>query len=81
MGTYEQNKYTLLRRDGTTTNVTDGDLADQIHPMSLVKMKQIIDQENGNTIHIRRALHKIKEAEKKIYQRAALADFDLCIIF
>ncbi|MFS8024034.1 hypothetical protein Hanom_Chr16g01458501 [Helianthus anomalus] len=81
MGTYEQNKYTLVRKDGNTTTVTDGDLADQIHPLSIVKLKQIIDQQKGNTIHIRRALHSIKEAGKKIYHIAALADFDLCINF
>ncbi|MFS8006836.1 hypothetical protein Hanom_Chr14g01253811 [Helianthus anomalus] len=52
MGTYEQNKYTLVRVDGTPTTVTDGNLADDIHQLSLIKMKQIIDQEKGNTVHI-----------------------------
>ncbi|MFS7953020.1 hypothetical protein Hanom_Chr07g00613761 [Helianthus anomalus] len=71
----------MLRKDGTTTTVTDGDLADQIHPLNIVKMKEITDQQKGNIVHIRRALHSIKEAGKKIYQRATLADFDLCINF
>ncbi|MFS7988153.1 hypothetical protein Hanom_Chr11g01031271 [Helianthus anomalus] len=39
MGTYEQNKYTLLRADGTPTTVTDGDLTDEIYPLSIIKMK------------------------------------------
>ncbi|MFS7987418.1 hypothetical protein Hanom_Chr11g01022441 [Helianthus anomalus] len=32
-------------------------------------------------MHIRRALHNIKEAGRKMYHRATLADFDLCINF
>ncbi|MFS7921279.1 hypothetical protein Hanom_Chr03g00234941 [Helianthus anomalus] len=81
METYEQNKYTLVRKDGTTATVTDANLADQVHPQNIVKMKQIIDQQKGNTMYIRRALHSIKEAGRKLYHRPTLADFDLCINF
>ncbi|MFS7917361.1 hypothetical protein Hanom_Chr03g00188121 [Helianthus anomalus] len=50
MGTYGQNKYTLVREDETLTTVTHGDLADDIHPLSLIKLKQLIDKEKGNTV-------------------------------
>ncbi|MFS8003643.1 hypothetical protein Hanom_Chr13g01216321 [Helianthus anomalus] len=61
LGTYGQNKYTLIREDRTPTIVTDKD--------------------KSNSIMIRRALDSIKDAGEKIYQRAALTDFDLCINF
>ncbi|MFS7888757.1 hypothetical protein Hanom_Chr00s000002g01598821 [Helianthus anomalus] len=81
MGTYEQNRYTLIRKDGCTTTILDADLADELHPLDIVKMKQIIDQAKGNIKYNRRALHSIIEVGRKAYQRAALADFDLCINF
>ncbi|MFS7916857.1 hypothetical protein Hanom_Chr03g00182281 [Helianthus anomalus] len=81
MGTYEQYKYTLVRKDGSTTTITDAILADQVHPLNIVKMKQIIDQQKGNSRYNRRALHSISKEGRKVYHRAALADFDLCINF
>ncbi|MFS8019138.1 hypothetical protein Hanom_Chr15g01400311 [Helianthus anomalus] len=61
MGTYEQNKYTLIRKYGSTTTVLDANLADQLHPLDIIKMKHIIDQEKGNTRYNRRALYNISE--------------------
>ncbi|KAF5794716.1 hypothetical protein HanXRQr2_Chr08g0331281 [Helianthus annuus] len=81
LGTYGQNKYTLIREDRSETIVTDGDMADDIHPLGLVKLKQIIDKDKSNSVVIRRALDSIKNAGEKLYQRAALTDFDLCINF
>ncbi|MFS7991887.1 hypothetical protein Hanom_Chr12g01075881 [Helianthus anomalus] len=49
--------------------------------MDIVKMKNIIDEWKGNSTVIRRALDSLKSAGAKLYQRAALADFDLCINF
>ncbi|MFS7928636.1 hypothetical protein Hanom_Chr04g00323071 [Helianthus anomalus] len=71
----------LAMEDGTPTTVTDGDLADDIHPLSIIKLKQLIDKEKSNTIQIRRALDNIKDVGMKIYQRAALAYYDLCVNF
>ncbi|MFS7936055.1 hypothetical protein Hanom_Chr05g00410921 [Helianthus anomalus] len=81
MGTYEQNKYTMIRKDGRITAVLDANLADELHPLDIIKMKQIVDQEKGNTKYNRRVIHSISEAGRKNYQRAAMADFDLCITF
>ena len=44
-------------------------------------MKNIIDEWKGSSVVIRRALDSLKSAGAKIYKRAALADFDLCINF
>ncbi|MFS8018418.1 hypothetical protein Hanom_Chr15g01391841 [Helianthus anomalus] len=79
LGTYGQNKYTLIREYKTPSILTDGDLTDDIHPLGIVKLKQLIDKEKSNSVVIRRALDK--DAGEKIYQRAALTDFDLCINF
>ncbi|MFS7978267.1 putative AH/BAR domain superfamily protein [Helianthus anomalus] len=81
LGTDGQNKYILIRKDRSSEKVTDGDLADDIHPLGRVKMKQIIDKEKSVSVVIRRALDSIKSAGEKLYKRAALADFDLCINF
>ncbi|MFS7953040.1 hypothetical protein Hanom_Chr07g00613961 [Helianthus anomalus] len=81
LGTGGQNKYTLIRKDNSDTIITDGDLADELHPMSLVKLKQLIDNDRSSAVVIRRALDSIKKVGEKLYQRAALTDFDLCINF
>ncbi|MFS7969023.1 hypothetical protein Hanom_Chr09g00804301 [Helianthus anomalus] len=47
-GKYEQNKYTLLRKYGTKQKITDGDLADQVHPVDIITLKNIYDQDKGN---------------------------------
>ncbi|MFS7944386.1 hypothetical protein Hanom_Chr06g00511511 [Helianthus anomalus] len=44
-------------------------------------MKNIIDKEKSGSVVIRRALDNIKSAEAKLYKRATLAGFDLCINF
>ncbi|MFS8034044.1 hypothetical protein Hanom_Chr17g01576591 [Helianthus anomalus] len=67
LGTYGQNKYTLIREDRTKTIVTDGDLDDDIHPLGLVKLKQLIDKDKSSSVVIRRALDNIKNAGEKIY--------------
>ncbi|MFS7932477.1 hypothetical protein Hanom_Chr04g00368331 [Helianthus anomalus] len=41
----------------------------------------VTDKDKSNSVMIRRALDSIKDAGEKIYQRAALTDFDLCINF
>ena len=56
-------------------------MADKVHPMDIVKMKNIIDEWKGGSVVIRRALDSVKNAGAKLYKRAALADFDLCINF
>ncbi|MFS7997945.1 hypothetical protein Hanom_Chr12g01147951 [Helianthus anomalus] len=81
LGTYGQNKYTLIREDRTPTIVTDGNLADDIHPLGLVKLKQLINKDKSNSVVIRRALDSIKNTGEKIYQRATLTNIDLCINF
>ncbi|MFS7938050.1 hypothetical protein Hanom_Chr05g00434911 [Helianthus anomalus] len=81
LGTGGQHKYTLIRKDNSDTIVTDGDPADDLHPMSLVKLKQLIDNDRSSAVVIRIALDNIKKAGEKLYQRAALTDFDLCINF
>ncbi|MFS7917909.1 hypothetical protein Hanom_Chr03g00194741 [Helianthus anomalus] len=80
MGTYEQNMYFLIRKDGSITTVVDADLADELHPLDIIKMKQLVDKEKGNTKYKRRAIN-IYKAGRKLYQRAALADFDMCMSF
>ncbi|MFS8002348.1 hypothetical protein Hanom_Chr13g01201041 [Helianthus anomalus] len=47
LGIDGQNKYTLIKKDKREEKVTNGDLADDIHPLGLVKMKQIIDKEKS----------------------------------
>ncbi|MFS7997890.1 hypothetical protein Hanom_Chr12g01147321 [Helianthus anomalus] len=81
LGTGGQNKYTLIRKDNSDTIVTDGNLADDLHPMSLVKLKHLIDNDRSSAVVIRRALDSIKKEGEKLYQMAALTDFDLCINF
>ncbi|MFS7913335.1 hypothetical protein Hanom_Chr02g00140641 [Helianthus anomalus] len=81
LGTGGQNKYTLIRKDNNDTIVTDGDLVDDLHPMSLVKLKQLIDNDRSSAVVIRRALDSIKKAGEKLYKRVALTDFDMCINF
>ncbi|MFS8024400.1 hypothetical protein Hanom_Chr16g01462781 [Helianthus anomalus] len=81
LGIGAHNKYTLIRKYNNITIVTNGDLADDIHPMSLVKWKQLIDNDKSSAVVIRRALDSIKKAGEELYQRAALTDFDLCINF
>ncbi|MFS7963048.1 hypothetical protein Hanom_Chr08g00733581 [Helianthus anomalus] len=49
--------------------------------MSLVKLKQLIDNDRSSAVVIRRALDSIKRAREKLYQMVALTDFDLCINF
>ncbi|MFS8023971.1 hypothetical protein Hanom_Chr16g01457811 [Helianthus anomalus] len=44
-------------------------------------MKNIIDEWKGGSVVIRRALDSVKNAGAKLYKRAALTDFDLCINF
>ncbi|KAJ0512122.1 hypothetical protein HanIR_Chr11g0559681 [Helianthus annuus] len=78
-GHYEQNKYTLLRKDGTEERLTDGDLADKLHPMDILFLKKIYDEDKGNTKVIRRALNNISKAAIKLFQRIALSDFALFI--
>ncbi|MFS7975817.1 hypothetical protein Hanom_Chr10g00885151 [Helianthus anomalus] len=81
LGNEGQNKYTLIKKDKNIQKVTDADLDDDVHPMDIVKMKNIIDEFKGNPVVIRRALDSLKCEGAKVYKRAALADFDLCINF
>ncbi|MFS8024394.1 hypothetical protein Hanom_Chr16g01462721 [Helianthus anomalus] len=74
LGTGAHNKYTLIRKYNSNTIVTDGDLADDLHPISLVKLKQLIDNDRSSAVVIRRALDSIKKAGEELYQRVALTD-------
>ncbi|MFS8001365.1 hypothetical protein Hanom_Chr13g01189551 [Helianthus anomalus] len=80
-GNHEQNKYTLLRKDGSEQKITDGGLADLLHPLDIITLKKIYDQDKGNTRFVRRALYSLSKARVKLFERAALSDFDLCINF
>ncbi|MFS7911852.1 hypothetical protein Hanom_Chr02g00122991 [Helianthus anomalus] len=44
-------------------------------------MKQIIDKDKSASVVMRRALDSIKSAGEKLYKRATLTEFDLCINF
>ncbi|MFS8005174.1 hypothetical protein Hanom_Chr13g01234291 [Helianthus anomalus] len=77
-GIHEQNKYTLLRKDGSEQKITDGDL---FHPLDIIMLKKTYDQDKGNTRFIRRSLHSLTKAGVKLFERVALSDFDLCINF
>ncbi|MFS7934863.1 hypothetical protein Hanom_Chr05g00396651 [Helianthus anomalus] len=79
-GTYvHNNKYTLLRENGTEEKVTDGDLVDKLHPLDILFMKDFYEKEKGNTQFIRRALKSISNAGIKLFERVAFSEFDLCI--
>ncbi|MFS7899011.1 hypothetical protein Hanom_Chr00s040237g01774081 [Helianthus anomalus] len=78
-GYFEQNKYTLLRKDGTKQKITDGDLADQLHPLDILFLKKTYDDDKGNNKHVRRALNSISKAGVKLFEMVAFTDFDLCI--
>ncbi|MFS7969018.1 hypothetical protein Hanom_Chr09g00804251 [Helianthus anomalus] len=78
-GKYEQNRYTLLRKDNTEQRITDGNLADQLHPMDIIILKKIYSQDKGNNRFVRRALDSMSKAGVKLFKRVALSDFDLCI--
>ncbi|MFS7988234.1 hypothetical protein Hanom_Chr11g01032271 [Helianthus anomalus] len=78
-GTYLQNRYTLLRENGAEEKVTDGDLADKLHPLDILFTKDHYEKEKGNTKEIRRALKSISNAGVKLFERIAFSDFDLCI--
>ncbi|MFS7904101.1 hypothetical protein Hanom_Chr01g00032031 [Helianthus anomalus] len=80
-GIHEQNKYTLLGKDGNEQRITDGDLADLLHPMDIITLKRINDQDKGNTRFVRRAIDSLSKAGVKLFEKAALSDFDLCINF
>ncbi|MFS8034288.1 hypothetical protein Hanom_Chr17g01579401 [Helianthus anomalus] len=47
-GHYLENSYTLLRQDGTEQKITDGDLADQLHPLDILFLKNHYEAERGN---------------------------------
>ncbi|MFS7947329.1 hypothetical protein Hanom_Chr06g00547071 [Helianthus anomalus] len=79
VGYHEQNKYILMRRDGTKEVVKDGELAYRLHLVDITMMKRSFDKEKGNTKSIRRALHSLSEAGIKLFKRITLTDFDLCI--
>ncbi|MFS8021466.1 hypothetical protein Hanom_Chr16g01427701 [Helianthus anomalus] len=49
MGTYEHNKYSIIRKDGSIKTDVDRDLADELPPLDILKMKQLVDKEKGNT--------------------------------
>ncbi|MFS7936201.1 hypothetical protein Hanom_Chr05g00412711 [Helianthus anomalus] len=78
-GHFVQNRNTLLRQDGSKQKVTDGDLADKLHPLDILFMKKEYEKEKGNTQFYRRALKSISKAGIKLFERIAFADFDLCI--
>ncbi|MFS8034616.1 hypothetical protein Hanom_Chr17g01583221 [Helianthus anomalus] len=78
-GHYVQNKYILLRQDGTEQKVTDGDLADHLHPLDILLMRNHYEKERGNNQFVRRALKNISKAGIKLFERIVFADFDLYI--
>ncbi|MFS7995460.1 hypothetical protein Hanom_Chr12g01118161 [Helianthus anomalus] len=78
-GKYEQNRYTFRRKDGSEQKITYRDLADQLHPMDLITLKKIYDQDKGNNRFVRRALDSISKAGVKLFEKVALSDFDMCI--
>ncbi|MFS7976781.1 hypothetical protein Hanom_Chr10g00896411 [Helianthus anomalus] len=78
-GTYLQNRYTLLRENGEQDKVTDEDIADRLHPLDILFMKDHYEKEKKNTKEIRRALKGILNAGIKMFERVAFSEFDLCI--
>ncbi|MFS7949523.1 hypothetical protein Hanom_Chr06g00572571 [Helianthus anomalus] len=75
----QSNRYTLLREDGAEEKGTDGDLADKLHALDILSMKDYCEKEKGNTQFIRRALTSISKVGIKLFERIAFSDFDLCI--
>ncbi|MFS7907204.1 hypothetical protein Hanom_Chr01g00068551 [Helianthus anomalus] len=59
--------------------ITDGDLADQLHPLDILFMKNHYEKEKGNNRFMRRAPRSITKAGIKLFERIAFVDFNLCI--
>ncbi|MFS7938435.1 hypothetical protein Hanom_Chr05g00439681 [Helianthus anomalus] len=67
--------------DGSGQRITDGDLADLLHPVDIITLNRIYDKDKGNNKFVRRALDIMSKAGVKLFERATLSDFDLCINF
>ena len=78
-GTYVQNRYTLQRENGDEQKVTDEEIADQLHPLDILFMKDHYEKEKKNNQEVRRALNGISKAGILLFERMAFSDFDLCI--
>ncbi|XP_021996160.1 uncharacterized protein LOC110893357 [Helianthus annuus] len=78
-GTFVQNRYTLQREKGDEQKVTDEEIADQLHPLDILFMKDNYEKEKKNNQEVRRALNGISKAGILLLERMAFSDFDLCI--
>ncbi|MFS7913373.1 hypothetical protein Hanom_Chr02g00141081 [Helianthus anomalus] len=76
---YVQTRYTLLRLNGTEQKITHGDLADQLHPLDILFMKNHYENEIGNKQFLRKPLKSIAKARITLFGTIAFADFDLSI--
>ncbi|MFS7918206.1 hypothetical protein Hanom_Chr03g00198111 [Helianthus anomalus] len=78
-GTIVQNRYTLLRENGEEQKVSDEEIADKLHPLDILFMKDVYEMEKRNTKEVRRALKSISKAGILLFKRMAFSDFYLCI--
>ncbi|MFS7930041.1 hypothetical protein Hanom_Chr04g00339491 [Helianthus anomalus] len=70
-GTYVQNRYTLLRENGEEEKVIDEEIADKLHPLDILFMKDQYEKERKNNKEARRALKGISKAGIQLFERMA----------
>ncbi|MFS7967235.1 hypothetical protein Hanom_Chr09g00783411 [Helianthus anomalus] len=74
-GYHNQNKYSVVRDNDDEQILTDVDLADELHPIDLIKLRKTHEEDKSHNriVFTRNGI--------KVFTRIAISDFDLCINF